>query len=204
MSERLRDMTSNGPKLLIEIYNEAKGSILNSVDLLKVAGNLGYQQNEAYVFASWLRHKGWLEIESKTKVRLTRQGRNVVRLDSNQGADLPPNYRIHINNSNVVNSNFQNATTNSSQSIVLNGSEMAELSDLVKQIREFLNNDDLRPEVKEDVECELKKIDSQTKSSTPNRERVKGCLTTIKNVIEATSTGAFIVAKIMNFMSTQS
>lgn len=204
MSYRLKQIEENGPKLLVAIYRAANGSSLNSIDLLKLAGILGYGEKDALVTAMWLRHNGWLELVTKDTARLTTEGCNAVKRHLNQGVDLPTGNTITISNSTIANSNIQNATTNSSQSILLKTNEIAEVSNLVKSIQEFLKSNDLRLEDKEDVECELKKIESQTKSSTPNRERVKGCLTTIKNVIEASSAGAFIVAKIMNFLPTLS
>src|SRR5689334_17380336 len=114
MSDLLRRASQNGRKLLFKIYCEANGSILNPVDLLKVASNLGYDENEARLIRILLYRNGWLKIVDKDNVRLTTEGCNAVKRGLNQGVDVPTGNSITINNSTIANSNIQSATMNSS------------------------------------------------------------------------------------------
>jgi hypothetical protein len=102
---------------------------------------------------------------------------------------FPLNNVINITG-DVINAQFQQATTHSSQSGSFSSRSIEELSHLLKEIRDNLGNPAISSDDKTEGEAVVAQIEAQLCSPTPNKGFVVKSLRTLKRKFDRISEGA--------------
>ncbi|MGG3641446.1 hypothetical protein ABES38_08700 [Bacillus gobiensis] len=102
---------------------------------------------------------------------------------------------INIFNGAVVGSQFQQHSSNSTQTMSTGDINLEEVSNFAKRLNDQLVNLETTEQNKDEIQTQLTKINEQLNSSSPKKDVIKESLSTIRNLLEGVA-GNFLASGI--------
>lgn len=102
---------------------------------------------------------------------------------------------IHVAGS-MVNSQVQQSSAGSMQIATINSNQLADLKEIIANLRDIIRNENLTPDQKDELSTEIETLAVQSKASKPKPQRIKESLVSAKNILEGAAVGAMIAVKI--------
>lgn len=106
------------------------------------------------------------------------------------------NYTINHFHGNMNNTQLQQNTNNSTQSMVNETIDISKVLELVKLLEENINEIELSQVKKSEIDAELKTINSQILSQKPKHRIIKESFSTIRNILEG-ATGSILASGLL-------
>ena len=203
---------------LHQLWKLTAGDHSKRVSVRQVSEPLNLKENDARTIVQYLVGENLLEITthgfnipSYSDASLYIKHKGVVEVE--QALSKPESPTIHfpasvVNNINIgtmTNSNISQASSGVNQMITINPETKQDLLDLINTLKEFLENEELRREQKDELSSDISTIESQINSPKPKTRIISESLSSAKNILESASsiaiTAAPIVAQITSMLS---
>lgn len=203
---------------LHQLWKLTAGDHSKRVSVRQVSESLNLKENEARTIVQYLVGENLLEITthgfnipSYSDASLYIKHKGVVEVE--QALSKPESPTIHfpasvVNNINIgtmTNSNISQASSGVNQMITVNPETKKDLLELINTLKEFLENEELRREQKDELSSDISTIESQINSPKPKTRIISESLSSAKNILESASTIAItaapIVAQITSMLS---
>ena len=203
---------------LHHLWKLTAGDHSKRVSVRQVSEPLNLKENDARTIVQYLVGENLLEITthgfnipSYSDASLYIKHKGVVEVE--QALSKPESPTIHfpasvVNNINIgtmTNSNISQASSGVNQMIAINPETKQDLLDLINTLKEFLENEELRREQKDELSSDISTIESQINSPKPKTRIISESLSSAKNILESASTIAItaapIVAQITSMLS---
>ena len=203
---------------LHQLWKLTAGDHSKRVSVRQVSEPLNLKENDARTIVQYLVGENLLEITthgfnipSYSDASLYIKHKGVVEVE--QALSKPESPTIHfpasvVNNINIgtmTNSNISQASSGVNQMISINPETKKDLLDLINTLKEFLENEELRREQKDELNSDISTIESQINSPKPKARIISESLSSAKNILESASTiavtAAPIVAQITSMLS---
>jgi len=203
---------------LHQLWKLTAGDHSKRVSVRQVSEPLNLKENDARTIVQYLVGENLLEITthgfnipSYSDASLYIKHKGVVEVE--QALSKPESPTIHfpasvVNNINIgtmTNSNISQASSGVNQMITINPETKQDLLDLINTLKEFLENEELRREQKDELSSDISTIESQINSPKPKTRIISESLSSAKNILESASTIAItaapIVAQITSMLS---
>ncbi len=154
------------------LYELTGGSLLPTVNLNELGQHFGWDEITTRDIAMFLSNEGLVQFLSLGgDLTITHAG--VVEVEAAEERPNDPTVHFpaiaHITNNihTMTNSQIQQGTVGSTQSLVLNESQKQSIAEAVKSLRADLDQIDLEGDDREEMEAELATVESQLASSRP-------------------------------------
>ncbi len=201
MNEQINDKKIKRFNFLNKLYELSEGNENKTFIMWDIGDQVGLKREETEHVYQYLKGEGLLEpFALGGAIKITHYG--VVQIEealSNPEKPthyFPPINIIYVHTMN--NSQIQQGTQNSSQSLSITQNEKDRIVELIKEIRNHVSS--LPDENKKDIEGDLETIEAQLKTSSPKKSIIKESLNSLRNILE--QTGATVIAqKIITIMT---
>jgi len=195
---------------LHQLWKLTAGDHSKRVSVRQVSEPLNLKENDARTIVQYLVGEDLLEITthgfnipSYSDASLYIKHKGVVEVE--QALSKPESPTIHfpasvVNNINIgtmTNSNISQASSGVNQTITINPETKKEIIDLINTLKEFLENEELRQEQKDELSSDISTIESQINSPKPKTGIISESLSSAKNILESVSTIAITTAPIV-------
>jgi DNA-binding Lrp family transcriptional regulator len=205
---------------LTEVYNLSQGNTRRFLSKFEIGNRLGISPEEVYNIVQYFKAEGLLE-EPDIMARSRAAGETVRISITHKGIkeieqalkhpDKPtkyfsrPSVILNISGGTFTNSPFQVASRNSTQNLKIAANNLAEIKQLVTELKEIQNNPNLPREIKEELEANTRILHLQSQAERPTKERIKATLSSIKSILEESSgvvtTATTLVTKIGSLLT---
>jgi hypothetical protein len=200
-------------RFLKELYEKAEGSEIPIVDMWEIGektGTGGHQSIETQNIVNWLKGEGLVKMRAiGGSIGLTHRGLREVE-DARMHPERPTKYfstnvinNVINNYGTIYNPAIQQGTSNSDQKITITQQQHESIIEAIKHIKEIVQQQDQSiPDKKRDeLEREIALAENESKAKKPKWERLKGHLTSIKNIAEGTAIAVFLAPRIMPILA---
>lgn len=176
-------ITSSEPDLVLD-YSSNKREIICKIIKYNTDVKLFIHPNEVYKIIEVVRNKllDWcLDLESKN---ILGEGMSFSEQEKNTAKAISYNITNHIGS--MHNSQIQQDSANSSQSITISTSE---IKPLIAELKNKLEQNPLKQEQKAEVLAEIQTLEIQAKSPKPKSIIIQESTKTLRTLLEGTSAG---------------
>ncbi|MCK4496825.1 MAG: hypothetical protein KAU24_01415 [Candidatus Aenigmarchaeota archaeon] len=188
---------------LFELSEGDEGSWHN---MWKIGEELEFDRKNIHKIVQYLRGEGLIQDTGMGgEIGITHWGiREMEEALSNPNE--PTNYFPPVNIINVghmVNSQIQQASPQSTQTIVIKENKYDELIKIVKELNKSINKLGIQPEQISELKFDIKTIESQIKSPNPKHRIISESLSSVRRILEgatATMIASGFLSKIITLL----
>jgi hypothetical protein len=200
---------SNYLRFLNELYEKAEGSEIPLVNMWEIGekiGTGGHPSIETHNIVKWLTGEDLIKGRAVGGIiGLTHRGIREVedarRHPERSTEHFPSNVINNVINNfgTMYNPALQQGTSNSNQTITITQQQHESIIEAIRQIKEIVQQqgESIPDEKCEELEREIALAEIESKANKPKWERLKGYLTSTKNIAEGTAIAVSLVPKIM-------
>ncbi|QDX97066.1 hypothetical protein EGD00_08175 [Pectobacterium carotovorum subsp. carotovorum] len=205
MNEMLKIKQKQRIEYLNKIYEMADGSTGEFLNGAEVGVQIGLVDgDEALIrdIANYLEGEGLIKVNRVSGgfpgfVQLTHFGIKEIE-DALENPDKPTQHFMPINILNVgqmIGSNVQQGTTNSSQNLNVSVDAIAEIKKFISELSYSMDKLALNEDELDEIKAECSTMQAQIGSPKPKKSILKECLNSAKNILES-ATGSAIGAQL--------
>lgn len=201
--DNLTDIKSKRFKFIKTLYEITDGNQHSLVNMWDIGNKLVFNRKETDLIAQYLKGEGLIKfVTLGGGISITHYG--VIQVEQALSEpDKPTEYfpaMNIINVQNMVGSQIQQGTTNSTQRGTFSTSDIDKLTDFIQELDTKVSQLNLNPEDKDELDAELSTIKVQSSSSRPKPLIIKESLKTIRNILEG-MTGSILATELLNKLS---
>ncbi|OAA84678.1 hypothetical protein [Clostridium ljungdahlii] len=201
--DKLTDIKSKRFKFMEILYEATDGNQHAFVNMSEIGKELGFNRKETDLITQYLEGEGLIKfVALGGEISITHYGVTQVE-EALSEPDKPTEYFPPINIINVQNmigSQVQQGTTNSTQRETFSTSDIDKLTDFIQELDTKVSQLNLKPEDKDELDAEISTIKVQSSSSRPKPLIIKESLKTIRNLLEG-MTGSILATELLNKLS---
>mgnify|MGYP000001706433 CR=1 FL=1 len=209
MNEDLKKKQQLRVAFLNKVYELSSGDTEKFINGGEVATEIGLkngEEDQARTAANYLEGEGLVRIERVRggfpgHIRITHEGLREI-----EGAlgnpDKPTEHFMPINVLNIgqmIGSNIQQGTTNSTQTITINTDALEQIKEFLDELSKSKNELHLKEDEESELSSEVATLNAQSNSPKPKEAILRESLGSIKRILEAatgSAIGAGLAAKI--------
>ncbi len=188
-------------RFLNHLYEITNGNQLDNRNMLDIGKVLGMTEEETEIAVQYLREEGLIEPMTLESDCITHNG--VVQVEEALSHPESPtqyfpaiNY-IHVESMN--NSQIQQATQGSTQTLNLNASEKVQIEEIISEIKSAIPSLNLSPQTQQDLNGEIITLEGQLQTSKPKKSIIKEALISLKTILEQVS-ATLLASKIASLL----
>lgn len=201
--DKLTDIKRKRFKFIETLYQATNGNQHTFVSMWDIGNELGFNRNETDLIAQYLQGEGLIKfVTLGGGISITHYGVTQVEKAFSE-PDKPTEYFPPINIINVQNmigSQIQQGTNNSTQTGTFSVSDMDKITNFIQEISTKVPQLNLNPEDKDELNSEISTIKVQSSSSRPKTSIIKESLRTIRNILEGMA-GSVLATELLNKLS---
>lgn len=178
-------------RFLQALYEKTKDNRFELADIETLGKQLGFEKDEVYTIIDYLSAEQLVKASGGGVVRIQHLG--IVEVE--EALTKPDEPTQHFPAFNImyveqmINSQVQQGTSQSSQSAVINHSSVESISKFIQRLKGHISDLNLNPEDKREVEAEIATINTQLSSSRPKAGIIKECLGSLRRILEGAGGG---------------
>jgi hypothetical protein len=196
-------------RFLNELYEKTGGSEIPRVNMWEIGekiGTCGHPSIETHNIFKWLIEEGLIKGKALGgSIGLTDRGIKEVedarRYPERRPKHFSPNVINNVINNygTMYNPAIQQGTSNFNQTIKITQQQHESIIEAIRQIKEIVKQqgDSIPDEKREELEQEIAHAEMESKAKKPKWDRVKGYLTSAKNIVEGTAIVGSLAQKII-------
>jgi hypothetical protein len=184
-------------RFLKRLYDFSGGDKFKWGAYQQIGEDIGVSNDEALTIAEYLADKNLIRFTNRGGgVGITEYGVDEVeaalRHPKQPTAHFPPAVNImHINT--VTNSQIQQGTVGSSQTMTVSGPERDAITRVLKEVRGIITTLPLSPEQRADVTGNAATVEAQLQTSKPSRGMIREALDSIRTILSSSADAATVV-----------
>lgn len=167
----------------------------------QIGKELGFDKDLAWNIVFYLKGEGLVKLYGKS-ITISHQGvREVERALSNPNEPTPyfsPVINI-ISVRQMKNSQIQQASSGAKQVTTIDESKYEQLKEFLQSLKESIEQLELEPQQKSDLQAEIQTIDAQMSSSRPKNTIIMECLGTVRRILEGAAGSAIASGLLFKF-----
>jgi hypothetical protein len=186
MTEELEAIKRKRFEYLHLLYKTAQGRYDVLVHTWELGGEIGLTRDETERVVDYLRNERLIRTLTFDKVAITHQGVLQIEQALSQ-PDKPTDYFPPVNIINVqqmVNSQIQQGTYQSTQTADFSQDDLEEVTNFVNSLKGQLSEFGLVPEKEVEAQAEIASVEAQLKSPRPKSSIIKECLLSLRSILE--------------------
>lgn len=185
-AEKIKELRNHRSQFIKKLYEMTEGSTSRIIHMESVGKELGFDREYSFQLGSYLNGENLLEnVTVGGGVQLTHYGVQEVEeaiANPNEPTEHFAPFNI-INIGTMTNSQIQQATTNSTQSQIIDQTKISELQEILQKISDSLERLELQVTDKEDLKTEIETMTAQLKSSSPKKSIISECIGTMTRTL---------------------
>lgn len=203
--ESLAELKKKRTQFMHAVYELTGGNELKSINMWKLGEKLGFGGH-----GSELTLKIYQYLVGEGLIRGTGLGGDfaithwgIKEVESSlENPEQPTEHFVPLATINViqvgsmVNSNIQQGGAGSTQTATISSAQIADLKQIIEELRQVIERKTLSPEQKEELNTEIEVLALEAKSSKPKASRIKDSLSTAQKILTVASVGLTVVTKI--------
>lgn len=197
----IEDMKEKRFLFLNRLYELSGGSTTKVFDdpPTQIGKELGFDKDLAWKIVFYLKDEGLVKLYGKS-ITISHPGvREVERALSNPNEPtlyFPPDINI-IAVGQMKNSQIQQASPGAKQVTTIDESKYEQLKEFIQSLKESIEQLELEPQQKSDLQAEIQTMDAQMSSSKPKYTVITECLGSIRRILEG-ATGSAIASGLLS------
>lgn len=190
-------------RFLNHLYEVTGGNQDQILNMYEIGSELGLGRDETDKVEQYLEDEGLIaSLELGGGIGITHNG--VVQVEKAiSHPESPTQYFPPIINiiqiGSMVNSQIQQATHSSSQTLTIGTLERTQVENLLSEIKSALKSINIDHQTQKDLNGEIATIEGQLKTSNPKKSIIKESLTSVRTILEQTG-AAVLAAKITSLL----
>jgi len=199
----IEDMKKKRFLFLNRLYELSGGSTIKVFDdpPSQIGKELGFDEDLAWNIVIYLKGEGLVKLYGKS-ITISHQGvREVERALSDPNEPTPyfsPVINI-ISVEQMKNSQIQQASPGAKQVTTIDESKYEQLKEFLQSLKESIEQLELEPQQKSDLQAEIQTIDAQMSSSKPKNTIIAECLGSVRRILEGAAGSAIASGLLSKF-----
>lgn len=183
----IEEMKKKRFQFLYRLYKLTGGDVFKQFDMYQTGKELGFDKDLTDKIVQYLKEEGLIKFLAMGGIiGITHQGIREVE-EALSKSDTPTEHfplANIISIGQMINSQIQQASTESIQIASFNGDKGKKLMEFIQLLEESKDKLDLEPQQKSDLQSEVQTIKAQMSSSKPKDKVITECLNSIKRILE--------------------
>lgn len=196
----IEEMKKQRFQFLNRVYELSGGSQFHFVNMYEIGQEFGFDRESTINIAQYLSEEGLIENED-TGGNLTISHRGVCEVEEAlSNPDKPTTYFPPVNIIHVgqmINSQIQQSSPGATQVITFSEEKSEELREVIKALKESIDQLNLEMQQKSDLQAEIQTIEAQMCSSNPKPSIITECLSSIRRILEGAA-GSIIASNLLS------
>lgn len=201
MVSELEQLQAMRFQMLEYLYKKSSANIDYYISWRELCNDLGIEDGEIRKAYMYLVNEGLAEGKTLGTVGITHYGikqyENAIKHPNEETQYFPPLNIIYVHH--MENSQVQQGTTLSSQSVRLTQENKNEIEDFINSLKSHIEELGIKREDESEFNAELKTIEAQIKSERPKNTILKESILSIQKILEQAA-GAVIAANLLKYI----
>ena len=199
----IEDMKKKRFLFLNRLYELSGGSTTKVFDdpPSQIGKELGFDKDLTWDIVFYLKKEDWVKLYGKA-ITISHHGvQEVERALSNPNEpspSFPPVINI-ISVEQMKNSQILQASPGAKQVTTIDESKYEQLKEFLQSLKESIEQLELEPQQKSDLQAEIQTIDAQMSSSMPKNTIIMECLGSVRKILEGAAGSAIASGLVFKF-----
>ncbi len=198
-ADEIKKLQEDRLRYLEKAYHASNGDPSAYIGWEEIGKELGFVQGYTLSLAEWLRNEGFIKFTAIGVISITNRGIRIIE-DAITNPETPSGPFISYNSIHIeqmIGSNIQQGTTNSTQNIIIQQNDVEMINKLVSRLEEVLENLNLSAVQKQDIIADIGTIKAQISSSKPKKQIVVDSLSSISGILQSLPTVQILATEII-------